>query len=217
MIRNGITTLGITGNKQGNSAGEWAKKGANMTDQAFFSTGGATNFNFDNVNMAQTENPSVWVDGVTVEDGDAGGGDSYSLLTNLYMHYQFGGRKPYNISTSEIDLSYVRQGDLSYDKDKNIYITNLFRLNKTSPTALALGKISLSHIEGNIYKINSDYFDFDYQATGSFYRNTATFIGGAFFGQFYNTPFTTWGIIRNYTETGGPFWINFSGTVYIKP
>ena len=74
MIRNGITTLGITGNKQGNSAGEWAKKGANMTDQAFFSPERATNFNFDNVNMAQTENPSVWVDGVTVEEGDAGGG-----------------------------------------------------------------------------------------------------------------------------------------------
>ena len=55
-------------------AGEWAKKGANMTEQAFFSPGGATNFNFDNVNMAQTENPSVWVDGVTVEEGDAGGG-----------------------------------------------------------------------------------------------------------------------------------------------
>ena len=82
---------------------------------------------------------------------------------------------------------------------------------------MALGNISLSHIKGNIYSVESDFFDFDYQATGSFTRNAATFIGGAVFGQFFNTPVTTWGIIRNYTEVGGPFNINFNGTVYIKP
>jgi len=38
-----------------------------MTDQAFLSPGGATNFNFDNVNMAQTDTPIVWLDGVSVE------------------------------------------------------------------------------------------------------------------------------------------------------
>ena len=133
------------------------------------------------------------------------------------MHYQFGGRNRYNISTSEIDLSYVSQKNLQYNKKTNTYSVSLFSLNKTSPTALAFGKISLCHIKGNIYNVESDFFDFDYQSTGSFNINAATFIGGTVFGQFFNTPVTTWGIIRNYTEIGGPFWIDFSGTVYIKP
>jgi hypothetical protein len=123
MIRNGITTLDITGNKQGNSAGEWAKKGANMTDQAFFSPGGATNFNFDNVNMAQTENPSVWVDGVTVEEGDAGGGELTELSTGTERGIGLGGslwggaatmtyadELANGVSTTAKGMSYLRVG-----------------------------------------------------------------------------------------------------------
>jgi len=152
-----------------------------------------------------------------VSVGSAGGGDDYSLLGNLFMHYQLGGESRFNISTSDVDLSYVRQKNLLYNKKSNTYSVNLFALNKTSPTALGFGKISLSHIQGNTYIVESDFFDFDYQATGSFSRNAATFIGGAVFGQFFDTPVTTWGIIRNYTGIGGPFWVDFNGTVYIKP
>jgi hypothetical protein len=110
--------------------------------------------------------------------------------------------------------------DLSYDSKTNTYSVNLYKLDPTSSTALALGSITLIKLSGydNLFTIKKDKFNFDYQEGGSFYRNTATLIGGLLvFDQFFNTPITPWSIFRDSTEIGGIFDINFTGIVYIKP
>jgi len=146
------------------------------------------------------------------------GKDSYWLLAYLYYHYQFGKRKPITLSTSQLDLSYVRQSDLQYNPDKNIYSVNLFSLNPTNPTALALGNISLKKVGDNLFEINPDKFDFNYLEGGSVKRNIVTLLGSYYvFGQIYDKPVTSWAIYRNNTGLGGPFKIKFTGTVYIKP
>ena len=162
-------------------------------------------------------------DPITIVGAGVGVGDGYSLLAYLYLHYQFGGKQPITLLTSELDLSFVSRSDLKYHKDGNFYSVNLFSLNPTSPTALALGNISLNKVGDNLFTINQDEFDFNYLSTGSFTRNIVTLIGGYYvFGQIYNIPVTPWSFLRNSIRIGGSFIggsfkINFTGTVYIKP
>ena len=61
----------------------------------------------------------------------------------------------------------------------------------------------------------SNTFDFDYQKGASFKRNFLTLIGGAVFGQFYNTPVTHFASFRNSTGFGGSFSVEFKGNVTI--
>ena len=91
-------------------------------------------------------------------------------------------------------------------------IINLYKVNPKSQTALALGKISLVSNGNNQYSIQPDYYDFNIEwASGFSKRNIATF--GAGFLHYGADPIAQ----AIPLIFGGPYWINFSGIVTIKP
>ena len=86
---------------------------------------------------------------------------------------------------------------------------DLYKINSTSQTALALGKISLISIGNNEYKIKNDEYDFNIEwQNGLSKRNIATF--GAEILHYSINPTIT-------NLFGGPYKIIFHGTINIKP
>lgn len=158
-------------------------------------------------------------------NGNPQGQGAYSgnnIFFETWSHYQMGGRKDLNVSTSSLDLSFVSKKNLSYNSKNNTYSVNLFSLNKFSQTSLALGKVSLNSIGNNRYTINRDYYDFNIEWDQGFStRNIGTFAAGLMHGPVIdNIPVSlpTFPFFGPSVYTGsGPYWINFSGSVYIKP
>jgi RHS repeat-associated protein len=167
----------------------------------------------------QNRMPDVAIPSESAEQGVYKGD---KLFIETWSHYQTGKRKDLNVSTSALDFSFVSKKDLVYNAKNNTYSVNLFRLNKFSQTSLTLGKVSLNSIGKNRYTINRDYYDFNIEWKQGFStRNVATFASGLIHGPVIdNNPiplpvFPFFGP-SVYTKSG-PYWINFSGSVYIKP
>jgi hypothetical protein len=84
--------------------------------------------------------------------------------------------------------------------------------------SLSFGTVTMIY-EGNDQFTIEDRFDFDRQPDASFFRNAGTFVGGLVFGRIFNTPApylpTIYYLQPNY-YFGGPFKINFTGTVTIR-
>ncbi len=134
------------------------------------------------------------------------------------IHFMFGNGEPYYVDARTIDFSYLSKSDLIYDKETNTYSINLFSESYLSldniQVAGALGSITLSYLGNNQYEIKPDYFDFDIRYSEGFSgRNIATFIGGSALGVIDNNPYR----ISAALFFGGPFYIIFTNTVYIKP
>ncbi len=145
-----------------------------------------------------------------------GGSTGDYLLAKLYWHNQYGGVDDYNIKASTLDFSGTSQRELGLTGMKvgSSKGVNLFNSGINS-NSLAFGKLTMTYQGNNQFSIASNKFDFDYQSNSSFWRNAATFVGGAVFGQFYTIPITPFSILRDATGFGGSFMINFNGTVTI--
>lgn len=132
-----------------------------------------------------------------------------------------GGRKPFIVDASTLNLSYISFDDLHDDGNGN-YSVDLFKYSK-SQTALALGKISLTIMGNNLYQVNTDKYDFDIEwGEGWTKRNIGTFISGYIHGPVIdNVSIPVFiGSLPLYgpsTYWGGSFDIEFINAVYIKP
>ena len=145
-----------------------------------------------------------------------------NVFAKTFMHYQFGGKEPLYVSTSALDFSFVSQSDLKSTKN-NTYSVNLFSINPTSKTSLALGKISLNSEGNNMYTIKKDDYDFNIEWNqGISKRNIATFGAGILHGPVIDNipiPILINGIplFGPSVFFGGPYQIKFKGSIYIKP
>jgi RHS repeat-associated protein len=156
---------------------------------------------------------------------NASEGVAYSggnIFLKTWSHYQIGGRKDLNVSTSSLDFSFVSKKDLVYDSKNDTYSVNLFSLNKLSQTSLALGKVSLKSIGNDMYTINRDFYDFNIEwKQGLSTRNVATFAAGLIHGPVIDNipvPLPVFPFFGPSVYTGsGSYWINFNGSVYVKP
>ena len=148
--------------------------------------------------------------------------DAKNIFLKAYSHYQYGRGKPLTFDASTLDLDYISQDDLEFDSDGTAHV-NLFEHSKTSQSALALGKISLTPVGDNQFTINPDQYDFNIEwEQGMTGRNVATAIAGYLHGPVIDnipipffigaTPF-----FGPSASFGGSFWIHFENTVYIKP
>ena len=127
-----------------------------------------------------------------------------------------------HVSTSALDFSFVSQKNLSYSSKYNTYSVNLFSLNKTSQTSLALGKVSLNSVGNNLYTINKDRYDFNIEWDQGFStRNIGTFGAGLIHGPVIdNVPIPAMPMAPFFGPSfyfGGAYDIHFHGTIYIKP
>jgi hypothetical protein len=158
--------------------------------------------------------------GSNASNGGGYSGDNIFLKT--WSHYQFGRGTDLNVSTSALDFSFVSQKDLSYNAKNNTYSVNLFSLNKTSQTSLALGKVSLNPVGNNLFTINPDLYDFNIEWNQGFNtRNIGTFGAGLLHGPVIdNVPIPAMPLAPFFGPSfyfGGKYNINFQGTIYIKP
>jgi hypothetical protein len=150
--------------------------------------------------------------------GGSEGGIGYSgenIFLRAWAQYQLGGGENLHVSTSSLDFSFVSQDDLKYNAKNNTYSVNLFSLNKTSQTSLALGKVSLNPVGKNLYTINPDKYDFNIEWDNGFSnRNIGTLGAGLIHGPTIdNIPI----MLSNSFFFGGSFQMIFHGTIYIKP
>ena len=154
--------------------------------------------------------PPVDVGGEEKEEAYSGN----NIFLKTYRHFQVGGRKPLNISTSSLDFSSIKQSDLSRLANGN-YGLDLYKIKPSSQEALSLGKISLTHQGNNEYFINPDYYDFNIEWQNGFSkRNIATFGAGALhYG--INPVEPIYPMIP--LIFGGAYWIHFQGNINIKP
>src|SRR5690606_16452655 len=142
---------------------------------------------------------------------------THHLLTKLWWHFQFGERKDFNLNASLLDFSYTNQQELGIAESLKIgqkIGVNLFNAGITE-YSLAFGKLSMIYLGNNLFRIESNKFDFDYQSKSSFSRNLGTFIGSFMVGDHFEIPAGLWGLVRNSNGIGGGFMINFMGNVYI--
>jgi hypothetical protein len=128
------------------------------------------------------------------------------LFFKTFEHYQTGDNQMLNVDARTIDLSFVHESNLSHQSGNN-YSVDLFKLNPTKQSSLALGKISLFYKGNHQYYIKPDKYDFNIEWNrGYSFRNIAT--AGA-------------GLLHNWNLqplfVGGSFTINFYGTVTFKP
>ena len=154
-----------------------------------------------------------------VDASSEGGSTGNFLLGKLYWHFQFGGGSDYHIDALTLDFSSTsqKQLDLSGIIVGESRGVNLFNSGINS-NSLAFGELTLTYSGNNQFLIESNKFDFDYQPNSSFSRNFGTFMGGAIFGRFYNTPVPLphpFFIQPNFFF-GGPFNVIFNGTVTIS-
>ena len=126
-----------------------------------------------------------------------------NILLATYFHYQFGGGKPFHVSTDALDFRNISKADFIYDKNGNISI-NFFKLSNINQTGLALGKVSLTDEGNNWYTINPDRYDFDMQRN-NLIRNVLTGVDW----------FLHNGLVS--AILGGPYTIYFHNPVYINP
>lgn len=77
------------------------------------------------------------------------------------MHFQFGHGVPLEVSTSALNFSGITQKDLVYNSKTNTCNLDLYKINSKSQEAIALGKISLTHLKTNKYSTEPDYYDFN--------------------------------------------------------
>lgn len=109
------------------------------------------------------------------------------------------------VNASTLNIGNVRQKDLSYNPKTGQYSLDLYKTNPASQVSLALGKISLVNQGGNQFSVNSDYYDFNIEWQNGFSKRNIATAGAA---------------ILHYNATslifGGPFWINFQGTLTIN-
>lgn len=90
---------------------------------------------------------------------------------------------------------------------------NLFDIG-VNAQSLAFGKIDLQYKGNNQFEILNNKFDFEYRSEASFKRNAGTFIGGAIFGNFFETKIYLPQIffLQPNKFYGGSFDVIFQGT-----
>jgi RHS repeat-associated protein len=138
-----------------------------------------------------------------------------SFYFALFMHFQNGGKKDFQVSTSSLNFSNISSKELK-SLGKNRFEVNMFQSDFFNQTSLALGKVILVKNGQNSYTIESDFYDFNIETENNLLwtkRNFGTVVGG-----FLNYGFPFHPLFPLIPSIfGGPFTINFHGNVYIKP
>ena len=137
------------------------------------------------------------------------------LLKGLYANYQIGENEDFHFNASDIDLGNSTQRSLGLT-GKNFGGINLFKSGRIGQ-ALAFGRIAVTRVSSTLFKILDNTFDFDYQANASLSRNVGTFIGGAIFGNFFETKIYLPNIffLQPNKFIGGAFQVIFDGYISI--
>jgi hypothetical protein len=138
------------------------------------------------------------------------------LLKDLYAHYQIGEGKPFYYNASDIDLGGATQSDLGLSGVKSKGVS-LFK-HGTLAQGLAFGELKFVRVgNSNQFTITKNKFDFDYHPKGTFPRNAATFVGGAMFGNFFETKIYLPQVyfLQPNKFYGGKFDVIFRGTITI--
>jgi RHS repeat-associated protein len=144
-----------------------------------------------------------------------GGYSGDNIFLETWFHFQVGGGKDLNVSTSALDFSFVKKSDLVYDQKAGIYRVNLFNINPFNQTSLALGEVELNKIGTNQYEILQNRYDFDIRwRDGITWRNIGT-AGGAIVNYGIVPGGLAYPVVPY--KFGGPYNINFQGTVTINP
>ena len=148
-------------------------------------------------------------------------GDVYSgnnIFAETYWHYQFGGSKPLNVSTSALDLSRIsmRTPEIQNIVKQGSGYINLFSHMKNQ-TGLAIGSVKFNYLGNNTFSLSPDLYDFDIRwDEGNTSRNRATLAAGLLHGPVIdNIPIPT--IIAPSFFFGGKYTINFHGNVILNP
>ena len=139
-----------------------------------------------------------------------------NIFVATYMHYQFGGGKPFDVNTSALDMSGIsmRTSEIQNIVKQGSGYINLFNYMKNQ-TGLALGSVKFNYLGNNTFSLSPDKYDFDIRwDDGNTSRNWATFAAGLLHGPVVdNIP-----ACPSYSLFwGGTFTINFHGTVTLKP
>ena len=144
-----------------------------------------------------------------------------NLAWICYDHYMNGGREPLYVSVSILCLDDLSFNDFIYDENTRNLSINLFSAESVYPNlqvALALGKITLLNKDNDMYELDIDTYDFNFEWKsnrwdyGVFYpRNLLTGVAGILHGNFYNIPIR----ITPAVFWGGPFEIHFVGKIHI--
>jgi len=156
-----------------------------------------------------------------MSNAQSNGGENFSLA-NMYMHFQFGGESPMTLNMSSIDFAGATQKTLGLTGmtpgDKRG--VNLFNISPTNSAALAFGNVNMMYHGNNQFSIvgdKSSKFDFWPLVGGSSLKRDAGNVLGATIN--YNIIPSI--MLRSPIPTliplifGGPYDVNFRGTIYI--
>jgi hypothetical protein len=153
----------------------------------------------------------------------AGGGYSGDyIFLEAYLHYQFGRRKILDINTSSLNMDGInmRTPEIRNIVKQGSGYINLFKYMKNQ-TGLAIGSVKLNYLGNNTFSLSRDYYDFDIRWNeGNTGRNWATFGAGLLHGPVidnYPLPVPISPFLGPSVFFGGPYWINFHGTITLKP
>lgn len=123
------------------------------------------------------------------------------------------------INTGDLDFSETSREKLGL-LDMEVGETRTVNLFETGINELSLsfGKIEMTYEGNDQFSIRPNDFDFDYKENASFSRNAATFLGGALFGRFFDTPIYLPHLhfLQPNIFIGGTFRIIFTGTTTIR-
>ncbi len=150
----------------------------------------------------------------TAKTGGGYSGDNLFFAT--YMHYQFGGGRPFNVNAAALDMSGIsmRTPEIQNIVKQGHGYIDLFKYMKNQ-TALAIGSVRLNYLGANTFSLSPDKYDFDIRWNdGSTFRNWATLADGLLHGPVIdNVPIFP----SPSFFFGGTFTINFQGTITLKP
>ncbi|HNW53274.1 MAG TPA: hypothetical protein PKN21_03345, partial [Bacteroidales bacterium] len=85
-----------------------------------------------------------------------------NIFVATYMHYQFGGGKPFDVNTSALDMSGIsmRTSEIQNIVKQGSGYINLFNYMKNQ-TGLALGSVKFNYLGNNTFSLSPDKYDFD--------------------------------------------------------
>lgn len=142
-----------------------------------------------------------------------------NLFGICYDHYMYGGGEPLFVSVSILGLDKLPYNAFTEGENENLSI-NLYGESayQNLQVALALGKITLLNQGDDMYELDIDTYDFNFEWNTNRWdygifdpRNLLTGAAGIIHGNFYNIPIQ----ITPAVFWGGPFEIHFVGEIHI--
>ena len=139
------------------------------------------------------------------------------MMRDLNRQFQYGRRQDVNIDVGDLDFSMTSRAELGLPADPIVgkkYPVNLFDTG-VNELSLSFGRVEMVYEGSDQFSIVREKFDFEFRFDGSITRNAVTLASGfLLYGRISNIPILYFNQPNHFF--GGPFWINFKGSVIIK-